>query len=147
MRKTGRAKLEGSPGGRESGRMEEERSRPANIKNVISLSALFEIGFTQGRRVVSGTVGIKYPKLLLIRLPVNPNYCLFSAFMDMRIASLLPFFCPTTLNSEECILLRNNKPNIMQLPRSHWCCKVCSSSTNRRAEVDFAIRAEPGLAC
>ena len=32
MRKTGRAKLEGSPGGRESGSMEEERSRPAKQK-------------------------------------------------------------------------------------------------------------------
>ena len=32
MRKTGRAKLEGSPGGRESGNIEEERSRPAKQK-------------------------------------------------------------------------------------------------------------------
>ena len=32
MRKTGRAKLDGSPGGSESGSMEEERSNPAKHK-------------------------------------------------------------------------------------------------------------------
>ena len=53
----------------------------------------------QGDRVVSRTVGIKYPKLLLIRLPVNPNYCLFSAFMDMRIAQ--PASVLLSRNSEQ----------------------------------------------
>ena len=102
MRKTGRAKLEGSPGGRESGSMEEERSRPAKQKGYKcqrKTFSLFKIVSAQGHRVVSRTVGIKYPKLLLIRLPVNLNYCLFSAFMDMRIAQ--PASVLLSRNSEQ----------------------------------------------
>ena len=73
MRKTGRAKLEGSPGGRESGSMEEERSRPAKQKicNQTKNNPIFSFSLAEPGASKLRVESIKYPKLAAISLPVN----------------------------------------------------------------------------
>ena len=123
MRKTGRAKLDGSPGGRESGSIEEDKSSPANkiyYKKAKLTFGFFEllfsceIGHALQQWVASRTAGIKYLKLSVISRPVNWNYWLFSAFMDMRIAHCVASFRSFVPNEQCCILWRNNKRNIMR---------------------------------
>ena len=105
--------------------MEEDKSSPANkiyYNKAKPTFGFFELLFSceigQGhalqQRVASRTAGIKYLKLSVISRPVNWNYWLFSAFMDMRIAHCVASFRSFVPNEQFCILLRNNKRNIMR---------------------------------
>ena len=84
------------------------------IKNYFLFVLFFKLICAPGRRVASRTVGIKYPKLVVISLPCQlellPIFCLYG---HAHCAACFRSFVPM-LNSEQCILLENNKPNIMQ---------------------------------